>query len=98
MSEVHVLFGFVGRGPCRVLAAVPFRASSRLSSLREVAIVLFQARLLPTHSFARYRSREPGAARPGNGPGPMRTYLVRIPHRKGHSIQSNVLLASALAG
>src|ERR1043166_5772025 len=28
----------------------------------------------------------------------MRTYLVRIPHRKGHSIQSNVLLASAIAG
>ena len=30
--------------------------------------------------------------------GPMRTYLVRIPHRKGHSIQSNVLLASATTG
>ena len=28
----------------------------------------------------------------------MRTYLVRIPHRKGHSIQSDVLLASAIAG
>jgi len=28
----------------------------------------------------------------------MRTYLVRIPHRKGHSIQRDVLLASAIAG
>jgi hypothetical protein len=28
----------------------------------------------------------------------MRTYLVRIPHRQGHSIQSVVLLASAIAG
>lgn len=28
----------------------------------------------------------------------MRTYLVRIPHRKGHSIQSDVLLASAIVG
>jgi hypothetical protein len=39
--------------------------SSRLSSPREVAIVLFQARLLPTHSFARYRSRVSWAALPG---------------------------------
>src|SRR5262249_57379222 len=58
----------------------------------------FQRRLLPTHSFARYRSRETRAALPGNGPGQMRTYLVRIPHRQDHSIQSNVLLASTLAG
>src|SRR6516162_8050978 len=28
----------------------------------------------------------------------MRIYLVRIPHRQGHSIQSVVLLASALVG
>src|SRR5579883_2873496 len=28
----------------------------------------------------------------------MRTYLVRIPHRQGHSIQSDVLLTSAIAG
>jgi hypothetical protein len=28
----------------------------------------------------------------------MRMYLVRIPHRQGHSIQSDVLLASAIAG
>src|SRR5262245_27751950 len=28
----------------------------------------------------------------------MRAYLVRIPHRKGHSIQSIVLLASTIAG
>ena len=27
----------------------------------------------------------------------MRTYLVRIPHRKGHSNQRDVLLASAIA-
>ena len=27
----------------------------------------------------------------------MRIYLVRIPHREGHSTQSSVLLASALA-
>src|SRR5262249_35113292 len=39
-GEVHVLFGLVGRGQCCALAAVTFRASSRLSSLREVAIVL----------------------------------------------------------
>ena len=28
----------------------------------------------------------------------MRTYLVRIPHRQGHSNQRDVLLASAIAG
>jgi len=28
----------------------------------------------------------------------MRTYLLRIPHRKGHSIHSDVLLAPAIAG
>jgi hypothetical protein len=32
------------------------------------------------------------------GAGQMRTYLVRIPHRQGHSIQRDVLLASAMAG
>jgi hypothetical protein len=58
----------------------------------------FLARLLPTHSFARYRSRVSRAALPGSGPRQMRTYLVRIPHRQGHSIQSDVLLASAIAG
>ena len=39
--------------------------SSRSSSPREVAIVLFNARLLPTHSFARHRSRFPREALPG---------------------------------
>jgi hypothetical protein len=51
---------FVGRGhrdEFWVITVVTFRDSSRLSSLREVAIVLFRVRLLPTHSFARYRSR-----------------------------------------
>jgi hypothetical protein len=30
--------------------------------------------------------------------GSVRRYLVRIPHRKRHSIQRDVLLASAIAG
>jgi hypothetical protein len=37
------------------------------SSLREVAIVLFNARLLPNHSFARRRSRYARAALPSSG-------------------------------
>ena len=37
------------------------------SSLREVAIVLFNARLLPNHSFARRRSCYARAALPGGG-------------------------------
>ena len=61
-----------------------------MSSPREVAIVLFNTRLLPTHSFAKCCSRQTWAALPGHRPRQMRIYLVRIPHRKGHSIQSVV--------
>ncbi len=50
----------------------------------------FPARLLPTHSFAEYRPRLPWVAPPGRRSGQMRIYLVRIPRRKGHSIQSIV--------
>ena len=55
LSEVHVLFGFVGRAPCRALAAVTSRAPSRLSSLREVAIVLCRrdcSQLIPSQGTA----------------------------------------------
>src|SRR5262249_59046691 len=48
-------FGFVGRGPGRARAAVTFRASSRLSSLREVAIVLCRrdcSQLIPSQGTA----------------------------------------------
>src|SRR5262249_9915608 len=48
-------FGFVGRGPGRARAAVTFRASSRLSSLREVAIVLCRrdcSQLIPSPGTA----------------------------------------------
>ena len=66
-----------------------------VASLREVAIVLFKAiapntflRVVPltivVSSSAAWRQ--------------MRICLVRIPHRKGHSIPSNVLLASTIAG
>jgi hypothetical protein len=44
------------------------------------------ARLLPTHSFARDRPRDPRAAPPGQAR-QTRTYLVRIPRRPSHSIQ-----------
>ena len=55
LGEVHVLFGFVGRGPCCALAAVTFWASSRFSSLREVAIVLCRrdcSQLIPSQGTA----------------------------------------------
>jgi hypothetical protein len=56
-----------------------------------------QKRLLPTHSFAKYRSRLPGAALPALS-WQMQIYLVRIPRRKGHSLHSVVLLTSTIAG
>ena len=55
LGEVHVLFGFVSRCPCRALAAVTSQASSRLSSLREVAIVLCRrdcSQLIPSQGTA----------------------------------------------
>src|SRR5262249_4330404 len=55
LSEVHALFGFVGRGQCCAVVAVTFRAPSRLSSLREVAIVLGRrdcSQLIPSQGTA----------------------------------------------
>ena len=69
LGEVHVLFGFVGRAPCRALAAVTFWASSRLSSLREVAIVLCRrdcSQLIPSQGTAHDRREQLG---PVTGPG-----------------------------
>ncbi len=53
----------------------------------------FPARLLPTHSFARYRSRGAVSSSAGSSVRQTRNYLVRIPPCKGHSIQSVVRLA-----
>src|SRR5204862_4685754 len=56
----------------------------------------FQRRFLPTHSFASavHASREQLCRVSWQ----MRIYLVRIPRRKGHSIQSVVLPASTISG
>src|ERR1043165_53003 len=75
-----------------------FCNSSGLSSPREVAIVLFKgdcSQHIPSQGTA-HDSREQlclviGCGRCG-------FILVRIPHRKGHSIQSVVLPASAISG
>jgi hypothetical protein len=87
---------FVGHDESCPLTVITCSDPSRLSSLREVAIVLFKrdcSQHIPSQGTA-HDSR--GQLRPVTGQ--MRIYLVRIPRRKGHSIQSIVLLAAAIAG
>jgi hypothetical protein len=54
-------------------------------------------RLLPTHSFARYSSQSTVSSSAWHAR-QMRIYLMRIPHRKGHSIQSIVRPGSVISG
>jgi hypothetical protein len=93
-----VFFWFLGRGQSRVLPAVCFGGFVSVVVATGSCDRSLPTRLLPTPSFARYRSQVLCAARPGKGSGQMRTYLVRIPHRQGHALQRDVLLAWAIVG
>ncbi len=76
-----------------------FWHSSRLSSLRYGKLPSFFASAIAPNTFLR---EVPLTTTVSGSPclrfWQMRVYLVRIPHRQGHSIQREVLLASTIAG